>query len=64
MSLDLMLALVSGGLTLLALAVTAGTVAVCVDLSRRQHQPTVEAHPHPGPLPSGERGGTPVQEPG
>ena len=67
MSMDLMLALVSGGLTLLALAVTAGTVAVCVDLSRRQHQPPVEApehHPHPGPLPSGERGGAPLQEPG
>lgn len=36
MSLDLLLALVSGGLTLLALAVVAGAVGVCIDLARRR----------------------------
>ncbi len=36
MSLDLLLALVSGGLTLLALAVVAGALVVCIDMSRRQ----------------------------
>ncbi len=46
MSLHLMLVLVSGGLTLLALAVTAGAVAVCIDLSRRQRQPAFEVPEH------------------
>ncbi len=50
MSLDLLLALVSGGLILLALAVTAGAVAVCVDLSRRQRQRPVEVPENQAPL--------------